>query len=95
MQAEVSSLFNTANAVKGSKYIKKRRYSDVVYVEDATIELQPRKRVKGTGKSKVGKLEGLMSVPMDILFEVRWVCMTIYLRIFSFRTSDIGTSSTP
>lgn len=69
MQAEANTLLDVANAADESKKIRTKRKSDVIYTEGD----QPRKRTKGKGKGKVGRLEGLMSVPMDILFEVRCV----------------------
>lgn len=53
----------SGTAIGGSKRSRKKHKS-----ETASESTQPKKRMKGKGK--VGKLEGLMLLPMDVLFEV-------------------------
>ena len=58
--------FNSHNEyAKGSR---KKRKSDL-FETQGTKQVQ-KARMKGKGKGKVGQLEGLMSIPMDVLFEV-------------------------
>jgi hypothetical protein len=67
MEADLT-LSNTAsgNAAESSKKQRKKRKSETTTI---MIEVQAKKRAKGKGKA--GKLEGLMLLPMDVLFEVR------------------------
>jgi hypothetical protein len=70
---------NTATSVNDTiiKPSRKKRKSEVT---SATTKDAQAKKTKG--KAKVGQLEGLMSLPMDVLFEV--LC---YLLLFRFLCS--------
>jgi len=69
---------NTATSVNDTiiKPSRKKRKSEVTSA--TTKDAQ----AKTKGKAKVGQLEGLMSLPMDVLFEV--LC---YLLLFRFLCS--------
>lgn len=59
---------------KGSRRSTKKKAKTLpVLNEDANASVQaaPKKRATGKGKGKAGKLEGLMIMPMDVLFEAR------------------------
>jgi hypothetical protein len=66
---------NTAISVKKTR---KKRKLDVTGDAQTIGEAPSQKKRKC--KAKVGRLEGLMSVPMDVLFEVfycsSWICVT-------------------
>jgi hypothetical protein len=53
----------------GSKRTKKRRKADATESASTSVKSEPKKRAKGKGRA--GKLEGLMLLPLDILFEAR------------------------
>jgi hypothetical protein len=59
----------SSHTAEGSRRLKKKRKMESTVSANAAIKVQPKKRAKGKGKA--GKLEGLMLLPMDVLFEVR------------------------
>ena len=65
-----SILLNVASGhtAEDSRRLKKKRKMESTASANAAIKVQPKKRAKGKGKA--GKLEGLMLLPMDVLFEV-------------------------
>ncbi|KIM88893.1 hypothetical protein PILCRDRAFT_813893 [Piloderma croceum F 1598] len=65
-----SILLNVASGhtAEDSRRLKKKRKMESTVSANAAIKVQPKKRAKGKGKA--GKLEGLMLLPMDVLFEI-------------------------
>jgi hypothetical protein len=59
---------SSGSVVNGSKRARKKLKSDTNTTSTA-VKALAKKRTKGKGKA--GKLEGLMLLPMDVLFEVR------------------------
>lgn len=56
---------NDVSTVSGKKRSRKNALTDQT---PSSTTAWPRKRIKGKGKT--GALEGLLSMPMDVLFEV-------------------------
>jgi hypothetical protein len=83
----------SGSVAEESKRPRKKHKSETIDAAFATVKTQPKKRVKGKGK--VGKLEGLMLLPMDVLFEVGLhLNPAHHLSRHSIRYSDICDPST-
>ena len=65
----------SSNIVNANMKSRKKRKADVTK-DVAHSDLLPKKRTKG--KAKAGQLEGLMALPMDILFEVIYYLLWLH-----------------